>query len=85
MIEVIYHSGGLDKLEVWHRLGAKEVWIWTQKRKLEIFVRQPKAFVPAKRSKLVPRVDTELLARCMGKPQYDGVRALRRALARSRR
>jgi Uma2 family endonuclease len=81
VIEVMYHSGGLDKLEVWHRLGAKEVWVWTQQRKLEIFVRRPSVFVPAKRSRLVPRVDTKLLVRCMSKPsQYDAVRALRRAL-----
>jgi Uma2 family endonuclease len=81
VIEVIYHSGGLNKLAVWHRLGAKEVWIWTRERKLQIFARGPKQFVPAKRSALVPRVDTDLLVRCMAKPtQLDALRALRRAL-----
>jgi Uma2 family endonuclease len=86
VIEVIYHSGGLDKLPVWHRLGAKEVWIWTQQRKLEIFVRKPKAFVPAERSKVVPRIDTALIARCMAKSsQQDALRALRAALRRRSR
>jgi Uma2 family endonuclease len=28
VIEVAYSSGGLDKLEVWSRLGADEVWLW---------------------------------------------------------
>jgi Uma2 family endonuclease len=81
VIEVIYHSGGLDKLEVWHRLGAQEVWIWTREQKLQIFVRGPKQFTLAKRSVLVPRIDTELISRCMLKPtQQDALRALRRAL-----
>ena len=83
VIEVVYHSGGLNKLEVWHALGAKEVWLWTLKNKLQIFVRKPDKFVSATRSKLVPRVDPKLLVRCMAKPdQTSAVRALRRALAR---
>jgi len=86
VIEVIYHSGSLDKLDVWHRLGAKEVWIWTLERKLEIFVRRANAFVPAKRSSLAPRVDTDLLVRCMERPnQLAALRALGRALAKRRR
>src|SRR3982751_4375393 len=28
VIEVVYSSGNLDKLEVWRKLGAKEVWLW---------------------------------------------------------
>jgi len=27
-IEVVWTSGGIDKLEIWRRLGVPEVWVW---------------------------------------------------------
>jgi Uma2 family endonuclease len=81
VIEVVYSSGDLDKLEVWRRLGAKEVWFW-HRSMLEVFVRGGDDLVPARRSALVPAIDLELVVRCMHEAtQTAAVRALRAALA----
>jgi Uma2 family endonuclease len=84
VIEVVHASGGLDKLEVWRKLGAKEVWFWWRGA-LDVFVRKGDAFAPARRSALVPAVDLELVGRCMHEPtQRAAVQALRAALAKKR-
>jgi len=85
VIEVVYSSGGIDKLEVWLKLGAKEVWFW-QAGKLDVFVLRRDAFVSARRSALVPDLDLELLVRCMAeRTQTAAIRALRAALAKLHR
>jgi Uma2 family endonuclease len=84
VIEVVYSSGTLDKLEVWRKLGAKEVWFW-QRGELTVFVRKGDAFGTARRSALVPALDLELIVRCMSETtQTVAVRALRAALAKKR-
>lgn len=81
VVEVVHASGGLDKLDVWWGLGAKEVWFWSRQRKLEVYVRGAGAFERADRSALVPALDVDLLVRCMGeRTQADAVRALRASL-----
>jgi Uma2 family endonuclease len=84
VIEVVYSSGNLDKLEVWRKLGAKEVWLW-QSGELTVFVRKGDAFGSARRSALVPALDLDLIVRCMHeKTQTAAVQALRAALAKKR-
>jgi Uma2 family endonuclease len=84
VIEVVYSSGNLDKLEVWRKLGAKEVWFW-QRGELTVFVRRGDSFGSARRSVLVPAVDLALVVRCMHeKTQTRAVQALRAALAKKR-
>jgi len=84
VIEVVYSSGNLDKLEVWRKLGAKEVWLW-QSGELAVFVRRGDAFGSARRSALVPALDLDLIVRCMHeKTQTAAVQALRAALAKKR-
>lgn len=81
VVEVVHASGGLDKLDVWRGLGAKEVWFWSRRRKLEVYVRRDDRFERSERSGLVPALDLDLLARCMDeRTQADAVRALRAAL-----
>ncbi|HVV87338.1 MAG TPA: Uma2 family endonuclease [Kofleriaceae bacterium] len=83
VIEVVYSSGGLSKLEVWYGLGAKEVWFWTRKRELLIFVRRPRGWRASSTSALVPDLDPALLVRCMAVVgQTAAVAALRKALQR---
>jgi Uma2 family endonuclease len=84
VIEVVYSSGGLSKLAVWHGLGAKEVWFWTREQRLSIFVRVPRGtWREATRSKLVPGLDPALLVKSMAVPgQSAAVAALRKALRR---
>ena len=84
VIEVIYSSGSIDKLEVWQKLGAKEVWFWRH-GELAVFVRKGDAFASARRSALIPALDLELIVRCMHeKTQTAAVKALRTALAKQR-
>jgi Uma2 family endonuclease len=82
VIEVVYSSGTLDKLEVWRKLGAKEVWFW-HRSELAVFVRRGDGFGSARRSALVPALDLELVVRCMReKTQTAAVQVLRAALAK---
>lgn len=82
-IEVVWTSGGIDKLEVYRGLGIPEVWFW-QNGKLQFFLLQDQAYLPGARSRLLPDLDPVLIARCMGESsQTQAVRALRAALRES--
>lgn len=81
-IEVVWTSGGVDKLEVWRGLGVPEVWIW-QDDALRFFRLEGGAYAPRARSDLLPGIDPDLLLRCMAEPtQTAAVRALRAAVRR---
>jgi len=82
VIEVVHSPGGIDKLDIWRKLGAREVWFW-QDAKLDVFVLRRGVFVSARRSALVPAMDLELVVRCMAeRTQTAAIRALRAALAK---
>jgi Uma2 family endonuclease len=84
VIEVVYSSGSLDKLDLWRKLGAREVWFW-HRSELAVFVRRGDAFSAARRSVLAPEIDLDLVVRCMReRTQTAAVRALRAALARKK-
>lgn len=76
-IEVVITSGGLDRLEVYSRLGVPEVWFWQDDRFSLYHWREdrPAAFLqtysyePIPQSRLLPRLDIELLATCVRHPQ----------------
>jgi Uma2 family endonuclease len=79
-IEVIWTSGGLDKLEVYRRLGVREVWIY-ERGALTFFLLRGDTYASSPRSELLPALDPELIVRCMAEPsQSDAVRALRSAV-----
>jgi Uma2 family endonuclease len=81
-IEVIWTSGGLDKLEVYRKLGVREVWIY-ERGTLRFFLLSGEAYEPRPRSELLPALDPELLVRCMSEPsQSAAVQALRAELRR---
>lgn len=60
VIEVIWTSGGLDKLEIYKRLGIDEVWFWID-GKLEIFSLRGGAYESAASSRWLPGLDLELM------------------------
>jgi Uma2 family endonuclease len=66
-IEMVYNSGGVDKLEVSRRLGVPEVWIWRNGR-IEFHVRGAKGYQLKPRSKLLPQLDPALIEACMSRP-----------------
>jgi Uma2 family endonuclease len=73
--------GGIDKLEVYRGLGVPEVWFW-QDGGLRFFVLEGERYVPVSRSRLIPALDPDLLARFVTEgPQTAAVRAYRAALA----
>ena len=83
-IEVVWTSGGIDKLEVYRQLGVREVWFY-ERGSLRFFAlrgrkgRERYAEIPL--SELVPRLPRELLLACMSEPsQTAALHALRTGL-----
>jgi Uma2 family endonuclease len=79
-IEVIWTSGGIDKLEVWRKLGAREVWFW-KGGALSFYVLRGARYARKERSELLPKLDPALITRCMGAAsQTEAVKQLRREM-----
>ncbi|HEY4116908.1 MAG TPA: Uma2 family endonuclease [Byssovorax sp.] len=84
-IEVVWKHAGIDKLEVWRKLGAREVWVW-QAGALTIHVLRRQRYAASPKSALLPKLDPALIERCMTcASQSEAVGALRAALRLKRR
>ncbi|MBI3180659.1 MAG: Uma2 family endonuclease [Myxococcales bacterium] len=82
-VEVIWTPGGLDKLEVWRKLGVPEVWFWRE-GKFEVHVLHGGQYLRRRRSELLPDLDLELLARYVRlRDQPRAMREYRSALRRN--
>jgi Uma2 family endonuclease len=80
-IEVIWTSGGLDKLEVYRKLGVAEVWVW-RKGRLQPYGLSGERYEPLERSHLLPGLDLDLLVQFLDRPTaYDAIQDFRAALA----
>ena len=83
-IEVVWTSGGMNELEVYRKLGVREVWFY-ERGKLRFFALRREAddvYAEIPRSELLPQLPTDALLTCMKEPdQTSAVRALRAALA----
>ncbi len=83
-IEVIWAHSLLDKLEIYRRLGVREVWTW-EDGQVRVFVLGRSGYQSRSRSAVLPRIDLDLIRRCLEEPtQTRAVKKLRAAL-RSRR
>jgi Uma2 family endonuclease len=87
-IEVIWTSGGIDKLEVYRKLGVREVWYY-ERGSLRFFAlrgeRGHENYVEIPKSELLPLLPVELILTHMldaQQGQTAAVRALRKALHR---
>jgi Uma2 family endonuclease len=81
-IEVIWTSGGIDKLEVYRGLGVREVWIWEDNR-LNVYRLRRGKYDLVDRSVVLPLFDLRLIARFAVHPnQARAVKELRAALKR---
>lgn len=79
-IEVVWTRGGIDKLEIYRRLGVGEVWTWKDER-IQVQILEEDHFEKADRSRLFPDLDLELLVSLLDRPTViQAVRALRQAL-----
>ena len=80
-IEVVWTSGGIDKLEVYRGLGVPEVWIW-QDGRLGFHLLRDGIYHQAARSAVLAQMDPALIVRCMAESsQTDAIRRLRSELA----
>lgn len=80
-IEVVWTSGRIDKLEVYRKLGVREVWYW-QKGRITPYVLRGARYRAAKRSKALPKLDLDELSRFvdLAPPVSAALRAYRAAL-----
>lgn len=82
-LEVIWTSGGIEKLEVYRGLGVREVWFW-QNESLDVFVLRGGRYERSERSELLPSLDLQLLASFVDpQNQSRATRAYRAALNRA--
>jgi Uma2 family endonuclease len=80
VIEVVWTSGGIDKLEIYRRLGIGEVWFWRDGR-IGVWLLREGQYEHAGRSALFPGLDLEVLCSLLDRPTaLQAVRALREHL-----
>ncbi|MEM8779975.1 MAG: Uma2 family endonuclease, partial [Cyanobacteria bacterium P01_G01_bin.49] len=66
-VEIIFISGGIDKLEKYKRFQVTEVWFW-KNNQLSIYYLHNEEYEPVKQSVLLPDLDIDLLVRCVNFP-----------------
>jgi Uma2 family endonuclease len=80
VIEVQWTRGGIDKLEVYRRLGIGEVWFWKGEQVM-IQVLRGDRYERSARSRVLPKLDVELLVSFLDRPTaLQAVRAFQEAL-----
>jgi Uma2 family endonuclease len=80
VIEVAWTRGGIDKLEIYRRLGIGEVWLWRAGR-IEVRALRGDRYDQVTRSPLFPQLDMDLLRSFLDRPTaLQAVRAFRDAL-----
>ncbi|MBE9155253.1 Uma2 family endonuclease [Nodosilinea sp. LEGE 06152] len=92
-IEVIVTSGSINRLELYRRLGVREVWFW-QKNRLFLYHQREEAltrfaetagYEPIQQSEVLPNLDLELLTRCLQNPNpLAAAKAFRQGLRADR-
>jgi Uma2 family endonuclease len=79
-IEVVWTSGGIDKLDVYRGLGVREVWFWREGL-VEVWVLTGDRYVRQERSGLLPDLDlTELARHIDPENQTESVKRYRQTL-----
>jgi Uma2 family endonuclease len=87
VIEVVWTSGGIDKLEAYRRLGVPEVWFWKNDRIQIHVLEKERDGAPAHYRATTDSVglELELLRSALDRPTaMQAVRAFRAALAQPR-
>lgn len=80
-IEVVWTSGGINKLEIYRRLRIDEVWFWKH-QELTVYGLGPDGYEVRERSAWVPDLDVALLCQLSEiEPLNEAVKQLRAALA----
>ncbi len=80
VIEVIWTSGGIDKLEAYRRLGVPEVWLWKDDV-IQVHVLGESGYRAAGTSVCFPDLDLALLCSFLDRPTaMQAIKAFRTAL-----
>ena len=83
-IEVVFTSGGLNKLEAYKRLKIAEVWFWEDGVLAVYHLRgevDQLRYEPIATSEAVPGIDLELLLRCINMVNHvDAIRTFQQAI-----
>lgn len=83
-IEVVVSSGGLSKLEIYARLGVREVWFWS-KDGFALYGLTGSVYERIQSSRLIPQLDFGLLAKYVTRTdQPQAIREFRDAIRASR-
>jgi Uma2 family endonuclease len=82
-IEVIWTSGGINKLEIYRRLGVGEVCIW-RRGKLTPHVLRGESYEPVVESRSLPGIDLQQLADLLDQPTTSAAIRTYRDLLRNR-
>jgi Uma2 family endonuclease len=84
VIEVIWTSGSIDKLEIYRRLKVGEAWVWKD-NVLSVHVLSAGRYHPAERSALLPALDLGLLCKFLDRRSAtEAMRDFRDALRAGR-
>ncbi len=79
-IEVIWTSGGLDKREIYRKLGVREVWFWRRGR-LTVHALQGEAYEEIAGSEVLQGIDLDELLTFLDRPTASqAIREYRAAL-----
>ena len=66
-IEVVWTSGGIDKLNVYSKLGVREVWYWEDGR-IQVHALRGSVYEPASESQALPGIDLVQLVGFLDRP-----------------
>jgi Uma2 family endonuclease len=79
-IEVVWTSGGIDKLEIYRGLGVGEVWFWREGR-IDAYVLHDGAYRSSGTSAVLPELDLQLVARLATANPSEALAELRKSWA----
>ena len=81
-IEVVWTSGGVKKLEIYFKLGVREVWFWRRGR-ISVHTLEAERYSEAPGSSVLPGIDLEQLVSFLDRPSASqAMREYRAALAK---
>jgi Uma2 family endonuclease len=66
-IEVIWTSGGIDKLKIYRKLGVRDVWIWRRGR-ISVHVLRGDKYEDVTASEVLPGIDLDQLVSFLDRP-----------------
>jgi Uma2 family endonuclease len=83
-IEVIWTSGGMNKLEIYRRLGVREVWVW-RRGQIQVHALRGDEYEALPASEVLPGIDLDELASYLDRPTTSQAMREYRAALETRR